>query len=79
MEHVEDDVALVSPAEARRLCGDISQSTQYRLIKEGKYPQPIGYLGKRGKRAARVAFIRREILGWCEQQIKAHRGGLSAA
>ncbi len=69
---------LVPPAEARRKCGGISESTHYRLLAAGDFPKPIVLSRTRSGRAARIAFLEDELDAWIAAKVQANRGEASA-
>lgn len=69
-----DESILISPPEARRISGGISESTQRRLIDAGEYPRAVVLSRTGSGRPARVAFVRDEVLGWCRRRIESDRG-----
>jgi predicted DNA-binding transcriptional regulator AlpA len=64
---------LISPAEARRISGGLSESTIRRLVSDGAYPKPITLSRNRRGGPARIAFVRAEVLEWNRQRIAADR------
>lgn len=68
------DAELISPAEARRISGGISESTLRRLLAAGDYPEPIVLSRTRAGRPARIAFARAEVLERNRRLIARARG-----
>jgi predicted DNA-binding transcriptional regulator AlpA len=56
---------LVSPARARRECGDLSPSTVWRLEQRGEFPKKIKIT------PARTGYIRSELEQWKAKRIAA--------
>ena len=56
--------------EALRLAGGISDSTRRRIP---DFPRPVVLSRTRSGRPCRIAFVREEILEWCEARIAADR------
>jgi predicted DNA-binding transcriptional regulator AlpA len=68
------ETRLVAPAEARKLCGGISESTIRRLVAQGAFPKPITLSRNRRGQAARIAWVYDELVTWVRDRIAADRG-----
>ena len=67
---VPDPRSLAPLSEALLLAGGISDSTRRRLR---DFPAPVVLSRTRSGRPARIAFVREEVLAWCEARIAAAR------
>jgi hypothetical protein len=56
--------------EALSLAGGISDSTRRRIT---DFPCPVVLSRTRSGRPCRIAFVREEVLAWCEARIAADR------
>lgn len=57
--------------ETLRTAGGISDSTRRRIP---DFPKPVVLSRTRSGRPCRIAFVRGEVLAWCEGRIRADRG-----
>jgi hypothetical protein len=67
---IPDPRSLAPLREALTLAGGISDSTRRRLA---DFPPPVVLSRTRSGRPARIAFVREEVLSWCESRIAANR------
>ena len=65
-----DPRSLAPLDEALLLAGGISDSTRRRIP---DFPRPIVLSRTKAGRPCRIAFVREEVLAWCEARIAADR------
>lgn len=65
---------LIGGRAARAMSGDISESTQRRLIDEGDYPAPVILSRTKLGRPCRVAWVESEVHAWVAKRIALARG-----
>ena len=64
---------LVSPAEARRMCGGLSAATVHRLRQAGAFPRAVVLGRDRRGKPVRIAYVESELHRWIAERIQTGR------
>ncbi len=67
---------LTSLERTLEMAGGISNSTRRRIP---DFPAPVVLSRTKAGKPCRIAFVEAEVLDWCENRIRAHRGASRTA